>query len=404
MTDPFRFEYRPGTIRYGTGCVADLASELDRIGADRALVVCGRTVGSTDAVMDPVRAGLGGRLAGVFDRTTPQKGIATALDAAERARELDADALVGVGGGSSIDQAKVAAALVGSDRSREDVVATLADTGGVSVPDATPAVVAVPTTLAGADLTQVAGVTASPETIEAATGEAAETVHGGAGDPNLMPRALFYDPDLFRTTPEGVLTASAMNGFDKAVETPYAETATPLTDATATRALRLLGRGLPALGRGDRDDDTMHDAIVGVVLAQYGASRPDAMTLSLIHAFGHALSRPYDLQQGAAHGVAAPHVLSYLFDHADARRDLIAEGLGIDTQGLDPDEVAAAVVDEVAALRDALGLPDSLADVEGPTREDIPDLANAVVNDSMTPYAPVDPTVEEMEEVLRSAW
>jgi alcohol dehydrogenase len=401
--EDFRFEYRPGTIRYGERAVTGLGAELDRIGAERALVVCGRTVGSTPAVMDPVREGLGDRLVGVFDRTTPEKSIGTAVAAAERAGELDADALVGVGGGSSLDVAKVAAA-VGPDRDGDAVVEAFVETGAVGVADDPLSVVAVPTTLAGADLSSLAGITAPPDLVAEVDPDRSGGVHGGVGDERLFPRALAYDPELFRSTPEGVLAASAMNGFDKAVETPYARTGTPVTDATAARALRLLGRGLPALGRGERDDRTMYDAVVGTVLAQYGAARPDGSTLSLIHAFGHALSRPYDLQQGAAHGIAAPHALRYLFERADARRRLIAEGLGIDAEGMDDDAVAEAVVDRVVAVRDALGLPARLRAVEGVEREHLPRIAEAVVADGLTPNAPVDPTPEGIEGVLEAAW
>jgi alcohol dehydrogenase class IV len=405
MTDPFRFEYRPGTIRYGPDCVADLGTELDRLGAQRAMVVCGQTVGSSPAVMDPVRGGLGDRLAGTFDRTTPAKSIATAIEAADRARELDAGALVAVGGGSSLDVAKVAAALAGGERSREEVLAAFARRGTVPVAEDPLAVLSVPTTLAGADLSQVAGIDGDPETLAQAVADPpVERVHGGVGDSRLFPAAVFYDPELFRTTPESVLTASAMNGFDKALETPYAATATPVTDATAQRALRLLARGLPALGSGDRDEETMHDAVVGTVLAQYGASRPDATTLSVIHAFGHAFARPYEIQQGAAHGIAAPVALRYVFERVDGRRRLIAEGLGVDARGMDDDAVGEAVVTAVEDVRDALGLPARVREVPGIERDHLPDVAQAVVEDGFAPNAPVELDAESVAAALRDAW
>ncbi|PSQ19554.1 alcohol dehydrogenase [Halobacteriales archaeon QS_8_69_26] len=402
--EEFRFEYRPGTIRYGPGSVVDLSAELDRIGAGSALVVSGRTVGETPAVVDPVREGLGDRLADVFAETTPDKRVATAAAAADRMAETDADAIVGLGGGSSIDVAKVAAVLAATE-DRERAVAEFVRSGSLPVPDGSlPAVVAVPTTLAGADLSQAAGISAGPETAREA-GDGDGEVHGGVSDPAVMPRLLCYDPDLVRTTPEGVLLASAMNGFDKAVEAPYARTRTPVTDATAARALGMLSEGLPSLGAGDRDDATMRRVVAGTVLAQYGASRPDGGTLSLIHAFGHALSRPYDVQQGAAHGIAAPHALRYLFDRVDGRRRLLAEGLGVDAPG-DDEAVAEAVVAEVERIRDALGLPARLRAVPGLDRAELPAVARAVVDDPLIPNVPpgLEVTVEGIEATLAEAW
>ena len=428
MTDdsPFRFEFRPGTVRYGTGCVRSLDEEVAALDADRVLVVSGQTVGTTDAVVDPVRAGLGERLVDVLAVTTPEKRVSTAAAVAERARETEADALVAVGGGSSLDVTTVAAALLSTGTDGETAVQSVLETGGVAVGESVPPIVAVPTTLAGADLTQVAGISADP----ASVGEDGAVTHGGVSDPALMPSALFYDPELFRTTPDGVLLPSAMNGFDKAVETVYARTATPVTDATALRALRLLRAGLPALGRGDRSDATLRRAVVGTVLAQYGVSRPDAGTLSVLHAYGHALSRPYEFQQGAAHGLVAPAALSHLLGegNVDARRRTLAEGLragaalaeredGDVSEGRDPDAVpardvggdgdpATVVVEEVRAVRDGLGLDRRLRDVPGVERDHLPEVARATVEDGVMGNAPAgyEPTPGAVERVLESVW
>ncbi|PSQ39743.1 alcohol dehydrogenase [Halobacteriales archaeon SW_5_70_135] len=424
MDDPFRFEFRPGAIRYGTGCVRSLGEEVAALDADRVLVVSGRTVGTTDAVVDPVRAGLGERLVDVLAVTTPEKRVSAAAAVAERACETEADALVAVGGGSSLDVTTVAAALLSTGTDDEAAVRAVLETGGVAVGESVPPIVAVPTTLAGAGLTQVAGIGADP----ASVGDDGAVAHGGVSDPALMPSALFYDPELFRTTPEGVLLPSAMNGFDKAVEAVYARTATPVTDATALRALRLLRAGLPALGRGDRSDATLRRAVVGTVLAQYGVSRPDAGTLSVLHAYGHALSRPYEFQQGAAHGLVAPAALSHLLGEVDARRRTLAEGLragaalaeredGDVDEGRDPDAVpardvddgrdpATVVVEEVRAVRDGLGLDRRLRGVPGVERDHLPEVARATVEDGVMGNAPAgyEPTPAAVERVLESVW
>ncbi len=151
-----RFAYDPATIRFGPNCVADLADELERHGLERALVVCGSTVGNTPAVIDPVCEGLGDRLAGVFDGTTAEKRLGTAFDGRERLERENADALVSLGGGSSLDVAKVISVLAANDRTHEDVAAEFAETGTITVPDeGLVPIVAIPTTLAGADLSQV---------------------------------------------------------------------------------------------------------------------------------------------------------------------------------------------------------------------------------------------------------
>ena len=399
----FTFDYRPGELRCGRDCVAGLGDELADRGLDDALVVTGRNVGANRDVMAPVEAGLGDRFAGVFDETTPEKYLATGLAAARRVRQDRTDALVAVGSGSSLDVAKVASAL-GSHDDLDDAARRTLDTGSVPVADdGTPTpVVAVPTTLAGADLSVLAGVglTLDPE----GTPDG-EIPGGGVSDARLMPTALVYDLALFETTPKGVLCASAMNGFDKAVECLYSPHATPVTDGTATRALALMSSGFETLPGDEMDEQRLYESVAGVVLAQYGISTPDAYRASVIHAFGHGFNG-YGIHQGTAHGILAPHVLRYLFAEVDGRRDLLAEGLGVYDGGATDEELAERVVDAVAGVSDDLGLPSRLREIDGLSRDDFAGIAEVVADDSFLDDAPagLDPDVDDVEAVLDAAW
>lgn len=396
--EQFRFEYEPAVLRFGTGCVETLANELAEHGLERALVVCGSTVGSTPEVIDPVTNGLGERLAGIYAETTVDKRLETAVSGLESMRKHDADVLVSLGGGSSLDVAKVISVLATDDRDPAEVGRELAETRSISVPSGSlPPIVAVPTTLAGADQSIVAGVTASPS-----SGLVDESVSGGVSDPRLMPRAIVYDPSLFATTPKSILAASAMNGFDKGIETLYARNATPVTDATALRGLRLLQEDLPQLAKHGVGETVLEPVVEGILLAQYGVSRSDETTLSIIHAFGHGLTRTYDVQQGAAHAIIAPQVLRYLLDNVAGRRELLAEALGVS----DASDPANAVVESVERVRDALDLPSRLRDVDGPEPEEFSEVADAILADPFMANAPIglDPTREELVDVLQKSY
>ena len=174
-------------------------------------------------------------------------------------------------------------------------------------------------------------------------------------------------------------------------------------ERSAKAMTRLLNRGLPALGAGDRDANTMHDMVVGTVLAQYGCSRADGLTLSLIHGFGHGNARGYAVQHGATHGIIAPHALRCLFDEVDGGRELLAEGFGVAADR--PEATAAGVVERVGSVRDALGLPTRLREIDDMAEADLPAVARDVQGDGLMPYCPdgLDLTVEDREAVLRSA-
>jgi len=393
---PFRFDYDPGAIRYGAGAVDALGADLDALGREAALVVTGRTVGQTAAVMDPIRAGLGDRLAGVFAETTPEKRLATALAGAEAAGSCGADVLVAVGGGSSIDTAKAIATVGGRSESAEELGAEFAETGTLGVPAEPLPIVSVPTTLAGADFTQGAGLSAAPG------GDLVDVpVSGGLGAPALAPVQAVYDPEIVATTPRRVLAGSAMNGFDKALETMYSRHATAITDATAARGLQRFRTGLAAFA-GENYRDGLPAAVEGLLLAQYGISRAACTTMSVIHAFGQEVSAAGDVQQGVAHAICAPHVLAELLETAEVRTGVLAAAFEVGDRP-DPE---AAIVDAVAGIRDGLGVTTQLRDVEGLEEDDLPEVAATLADHRFLANGPADfhPTPAALQAVLEAAW
>ncbi len=390
-TDPFEFDYGGTALVYGRGAVDRLGDLLADRGLGRALVVCGANVGANREVMDPVERGLGDRLAGVYDGTTPAKRAEDAYGGIEAMRAADADVLVGVGGGSSLDIARQASALAADGRSLDDLREEFRAAGRIEPPagpDPTPVVV-VPTTFAGADVSSGGSI----EVFDAGSSPSGQPVRTSG---RVRPFAVVHDPDLFATTPRSALAGSAMNGFNKGLETIYGRGHNPLTDATATRGLRYLVDGLPRLDQ----PDGVERAVVGSVLVQF------ERRTNVLHAFGHGFARRYDVQQGVAHAVVTPAVLRFLLERVDARRAVLAEGLGVEVTGLADAAVADRIVAAVTELRDALDLPTRLRDVGGVEREDLGAVAAFVVDDDPMGRAPegFDPTVEAVEALLDGLW
>jgi len=138
---------------------------------------------------------------------------------------------------------------------------------------------------------------------------------------------------------------------------------------------------------------------------QYGVSRPDAVTLGVVHAFGHGLSGQ-GVHQGRGHAAVTPAVLRELFAQVDGRRRLLAEGLGVETEGQSDEAVADDVVAAVTGIRDALDLPSRLRDLEGLDRADLPAVAETTAADSLMDATPdgFDLSVGDVERVLEDAW
>jgi len=408
VPDSFTYDHRGMELVYGRGALDRLDGILADRGLDRALVVCGSNVGANEALMGPVREGLGDRLAGVFDGTTPAKTVDDAAGTVAAMREADADVLVAVGGGSSLDVARQATLLAADGRSPADLRAAARESGGdlngFDADEPAAEVVVVPTTFAGADVS-------AGGSLEVLSADESPTDQPVILSGSAPPVAGVYDPAAVATTPRSALAGSAMNGFDKGLETVYSGDPDPVTDATAVHGLRLMRDGLTRLGGADGgeseagDGETGDDAnavdlaLAGTLLVQLDRR------LSVIHAFGHGFARRNPVQQGLAHAVMAPHVLEYLFDRVDARRDLLAAGLGVDRDA-PPETVAEGVVAAVAEVRDVLGLPARGSDLAGVDRSDVPAIAEFTLDDRLMAAAPpgLDPTADDLEAVLRAAW
>lgn len=213
-----------------------------------------------------------------------------------------------------------------------------------------------------------------------------------------MPARLFYDPDLYETTPVSALAGSAMNGFNKGIETIYGRDADPVTTATSMHGLRLLREAFPRLGEGN--PAAMDRAVVGMLLVQFQRKT------SIIHAFGHGFSRRYTLQQGTIHAVLAPHVLEYLFSKIDLRRALLAEAFDVDRDAMSGEAFAEAVVAAVIEVRNSFDLPTKLREIDPVESEDFPEIGEFILADSSMDQAPRDLqlTADEIESVLHAAW
>lgn len=400
--DSFDFEYIPTKVVYGRGCVAQLGEVLDDRGVERALVICGSNVAANQDVMDPIKTGLDDKLVDIFDETTPEKYLETVLDGVDLMHEEDIDIVVGLGGGSSLNVARAMCSIAPLNRSRTEIIEEVAKTQEVPSPDeSTNPVpnVAIPTTMPGADISAGGSVYVKNEE-QAPDSTGSGRIDANLSDPRLMPEANFYDPDLYATTPMSVLAPSAMNGFDKGIETLYSRSTTPIANAHAIRGLQHYRAGLPNIAKADRNNPAYDHAVLATLLVQYGRKT------NIIHTFGNGISLHYDIQQGAVHGIMAPHVLRYVFDNADGHRYRIAEGIEIETVEQTDEDVANSIIEEVIRIRNALDLPTRLRDVEGMKYDHFEDIAEEILDNYKHTRNPpgIDPTTEEIISVLEAAW
>ena len=342
----FTYAGAPSRVVFGAGAVAGLAAEVDRLGAKRALVLS--TPGRSASVRASV-AGLGARLAGIYDKALMHVPVEVALDARRVAQELHADCCIAWGGGSTIGLGK-AIALTSS------------------LP-----VIAVPTTYSGSEMTAVVGMTEGGE-------------KKTQRDPRMLPRTVIYDAELTLALPPATSAASGMNAIAHCVEALYAHDANPVSRMLAEEGIRALAAALPGVVRAPGDLDARSETLYGAWLA--GASFATT-SLGLHHKLCHVLGGTFNLPHAETHSIVLPHVIRYNRDAAPEAMQRIACALG-----------AADPALGVYELEMQLGLRMKLAEI-GMTADG---LARAAKMATESPYPnPRPPAYEAVLELLENA-
>lgn len=336
--NPFVYNAPAMRVVFGAGSVAELAKEVDRLGAKRALLLAtpGRTA-MVKSVADP----LGSRVAGVFDRVVMHTPLELAEEARRLAASVQADCCVVVGGGSTIGFGKA-----------------------IALTSALP-LLAVPTTYSGSEMTTIWGIS---------EGGAKKT----GRDPKVLPKTVIYDPALTLDLPPHVSAASGMNAMAHCVEALYAHDGNPIVSMMAEEGIRALASALPRVMENPKDIDARSDALYGAWLAGCTIS---TTSIALHHKLCHVLGGSFNLPHAETHSIVLPHAVRYNESAAEAMRRI--------ERALGKRDAAAAIYD----LEKKLRLPLRLADI-GMNEHDLERAARIAAdapypNPRKVEYAPV---------------
>ncbi len=206
---------QPVKIIFGEGKFALLGSLLEELGVSKCVIACGRHFAPTALQMQEKDS----RIAAVFGGVEQNPQLSGAIETARLAREVKADAVVGVGGGSAIDTAKFAAAIALGDRDAEDYYR-----GKVPFPSERLTIVAVPTTAGtGSEVTQVSVMSHGTEK---------RTIN----NPVFMPKAAIVDPVLSSTVPPRTTMNTGLDALAHALEGYWSKNHQPISDLMAIEA------------------------------------------------------------------------------------------------------------------------------------------------------------------------
>ena len=329
------------SIICGGGASLQLSQHCTRLGVQRPLLITDPMLMEIGLV-PPVIAALadGGCTPVVFDQVREDPPEDTVLAAFQLAVDEEIDGVVAVGGGSSMDVAKVVAVLMGSQQS-------LAELYGVDqVKGARLPLILVPTTAGtGSEVTPVAVIT---------TGE---TTKAGVSSAQLLPDIAVLDADLTLGLPPAV---TAMTGIDAMVHAIEAYTSVhkknPMSDNLARQSLTLLSQNVRRAVSDGSDAEARANMLLGAMLAgQAFANAP----VAAVHALAYPLGGHFHIPHGLSNSLVLPAVLKFNMPEAESLYDELAPFVA-GRSG------AGALIDEMESIIVDTGLPATLAEANVP--------------------------------------
>src|SRR5580658_4102572 len=352
----------PGRIVSGVGAVSRLAEIVGRLGASRAMVICGSTVMRTE-MLHKVKGGLGDKLGVVFAEAASHTPIEMVKRGVDCFRNSGTDVLVTVGGGSTIDAGKAIAIMLATGGDLARYAIRYAPGGEVErqlLPVRTVPHIAVPTTAGSAS-----DVMPTASCRDPATGKKLLF-----WDDDLTPSATVLDPEMAVHTPPVLTASTGMTAMARAVEAIYSSARHPISTGLALHAIRLLRNGLPRSVEAPRDLDARAACMMAAAMS--GTAAINAM-VSVVHAVGHVVGGRHALQHGISHAILLAPATRRLLPVIGNERILLLEALGGTSCG-HPDRDGAAAADLISTFVSRLPLPQRLRDV-GIVESELPELA-----------------------------
>ncbi len=370
------------TILVGPGASGRLGQTIAGFGHGRILIVTDSIVSKLGLLDDLTRAlTAGGAEYVVFDAITPDAPIPLIEQGIDFYWEHGCDAIVAVGGGSSMDASKAIAAAVSNPGK------SLRELAGYFKGLQTPVkIYAVPTTAGTGSEVTVAAVISDPE-------NQAKLV---IVDTRLVPKMAALDPCLMTGLPPAVTAATGIDALTHAIEAFVGKWANPYTDDMALSAVGLIFENLRVAYNDGKNLGAREKMALAATYAGLAFTRAN---VGYVHAIAHHFGGKYHTPHGLANAIMLPPVLKYSFPAITGRLALLAVRARLGAANEPEDVLAQKFVDAVEQLNRDLGIPTFLAALR---ESDIPALAEAACREAHTGYpVPRYMTQAICEDIIR---
>jgi alcohol dehydrogenase len=336
--------FSPGTDSLafaGPGSSRQLCNHIVRSGVSKVLVVTDKVLREL-GVVDRVTAGLveAGVDIAYYDGVLPDPTYEQVAEGTKILREHGSEAVIAIGGGSSIDAAKIIAAGANSEQSPKDWV------GMGKIKHEVLKIYAVPTTSG----------TGSEATMGAVISDSQTHEKGVITMGTLMPSAAAIDPELTTGLPPHITAATGMDALTHGIEAYIGLWERGARLEYGRACVRLVFEHLPTAYH----DGSNLAAREGIAMgAYYGGMAINQVNVGNVHAIAHQLGGKYGIPHGLANSLVLPSVLDFCRQESQSRLAELAVVIGLGSEGDDPGQLSHNFIQAVRNLRTEVGISDS---------------------------------------------
>lgn len=330
----------PVRLVVGPGCSRQASIELKALGGSKVLVVTDPGVIGAGVLSGIIEEFDRDSVAyEIYDGVEPDPSIRCVEEGVAAYKRGGCDCLLGIGGGSSMDTAKVVGAVMTNGMD----IHSMEGIGKVKKP--IPPLVVVPTTCGtGSEVTAVGVITDLERHYKIAV-----------ISPMLYAKVALIDSALLTKLPGAVIASTGMDAFCHAFESYTNLNTNAISDALDLQAIRLIGKWLrPAVANANLE--AMSNMVIASTMAGMGFANT---RLTMLHAMSHPVSGFYGVPHGVANAVLLPHVMEFnLIGNLERYAD-VANAMGEDTVGLTAIEAAVLAITAVKRLCHDVGIPEN---------------------------------------------
>ncbi|MEM2125991.1 MAG: iron-containing alcohol dehydrogenase [Candidatus Methanosuratincola sp.] len=326
----------PTRIIFGINAMDRLVEELKKFDPKSILIISGKNVCKTEGYSKVCKMISSICPTVEFNEVSPEPDSSILSNLAKKAKEANPSLIVGLGGGSSLDMAKVASISVANEKD------PLSYFKGEPLAKRGPPVVTIPT-ISGT------GSEVTPISVVVDKGKKLALSH-----PFLYPSLAIVDPLLSVTAPPHSTASAGIDALCHAVESFMSLDSTPITESLAFEAMSLSDEYLERAYSNGEDIE----ARSGLSLASLLAGMAFMNTgLCLAHGIAYTFAVKCNLPHGVSVAVAEPYVLEFNAPAIPDKLDVMAAAFGIDTEGASPAETGNAIAMRLTEIMDTLNLP-----------------------------------------------